>query len=97
MPYSLWRNNALWNLFPANKKVNNSKRDKLPEQRFLKSREYRIRDYWDMCYETEPLLFEKEIKSLTGHSYFNTNISQDIFRQFCEQVEVLALQNVQIH
>jgi len=50
-----------------------------------------------MCYETEPLLFEKEIKSLTGHSYFNTNISQDIFRQFCEQVEVLALQNVQIH
>ncbi|RDG29281.1 methyltransferase domain-containing protein [Oceanispirochaeta sp. M1] len=94
IPYSLWRNNALWNLFPADKKVNNSKRDKLPERLFLKSRESRIRGYWDMCYETEPLLFEKELKSLTGNSNFSKKISLDIFRQFCEQVEVLALQNV---
>ena len=94
IPYSLWRNNALWNLFPADKKVNNAKRDKLPERLFLKSRESRIREYWDMCYETEPLLFKKEIRTLSGQTEYNKKISRDIYRVFCDQVEVLALQNV---
>jgi hypothetical protein len=94
IPYSLWRNNALWNLFPANKKVNNDKRDKLPERSFLTSREKRIREYWDRCYETEPQLFNRELLTLSGTSNYNTQTSGELFRLFCEQMEILALQNV---
>ena len=34
IPFSLWHNNNLWNLMPADDQVNNQKRDKLPRVNF---------------------------------------------------------------
>ncbi len=39
LPYSLWRNNDLWNLLPANPQVNRDKGDRLPTNALLKRRQ----------------------------------------------------------
>jgi hypothetical protein len=46
MPFSLWRNNELWNLFPADPAINSDKSDKLPTYAILNRRREAIIDYW---------------------------------------------------
>lgn len=46
LPFSVWFNNDLWNLLPADKKVNNQKRDKIPAPRLIEKRADVIIDYW---------------------------------------------------
>ncbi|MDD4950765.1 MAG: hypothetical protein PHC76_14180, partial [Sulfuricurvum sp.] len=41
-----WFNNDLWNLLPADKKVNNQKRDKIPSPKLIEKRADTIIDYW---------------------------------------------------
>jgi hypothetical protein len=43
IPYSLWRDNSLWNLLPATQKSNSSKSDKLVTLGLVKRREEAIR------------------------------------------------------
>ena len=35
LPYSIWKNNDLWNLLPTNYNDNNSKRDKIPDPNLI--------------------------------------------------------------
>lgn len=46
LPFSVWFNNDLWNLLPADKKVNNQKRDKIPSPKLIEKRADVIIDYW---------------------------------------------------
>lgn len=46
LPFSVWFNNDLWNLLPADKKVNNQKRDKIPSPKLIEKRADAIIDYW---------------------------------------------------
>ncbi len=46
LPFSVWYNNDLWNLLPADKKVNNQKRDKIPSPNLIEKRADIIIDYW---------------------------------------------------
>lgn len=46
LPYSIWFNNDLWNLLPADKKVNNQKRDKIPSPELIERRSATIIGYW---------------------------------------------------
>ncbi|MBN2619415.1 MAG: hypothetical protein JXR64_13985, partial [Spirochaetales bacterium] len=47
------KNNAAWNLFPADNKINGQKSDKFPTKRFLLSRKDKILEYWDKIYEKD--------------------------------------------
>ena len=72
IPFAIWKNNDLWNLLPANPKVNNSKRDKIPTPRIIENQKPMIFYYWDLIYESFPSRFQKEIKtSLVGNSFGN--------------------------
>lgn len=46
LPFSVWYNNDLWNLLPADKKINNQKRDKIPSPKLIEKRADVIIDYW---------------------------------------------------
>ena len=72
IPFSIWKNNDLWNLLPANPKVNNSKRNKIPTPRIIENQKPMIFHYWDLINESFPSRFQKEIKtSLVGNSFGN--------------------------
>jgi very-short-patch-repair endonuclease len=47
IPFSLWRNNDLWNLLPAHPAVNNAKRDLLPSQSLLRQRREALQNWLD--------------------------------------------------
>lgn len=67
IPFSVWHNNDLWNLLPANPSVNNQKRDKIPSPGLLKKRKRSILNYWVQLHSNQNPLFLKELRlSLLG-------------------------------
>lgn len=51
LPWSVWSCGDLWNLMPAQRKVNqNKKRDLLPSDAVMDKAEERILDWWDRAY-----------------------------------------------
>ena len=94
LPFSVWRNNDLWNLFPAEPKVNNNKRDKFPSLKMLSKSKKRIFDYWDIYYETQPNIFISQAAQFCGELLTGLdNYSRDLlFSAFSETVDYAALQ-----
>lgn len=94
LPFSIWRNNDIWNLFPADSKVNNSKRDKLPSRKLINNSRKRIFDYWDMYFEKVANLFLYQAGNFCGTQF--TDLSkmtrETLFSAFNETVEVSAEQ-----
>jgi hypothetical protein len=73
IPFSVWKNNDLWNLLPSDSKINNQKRDKIPSPEIIESQKNLILDYWEIIYESQPNRFQKEIQiALLGNSFFDT-------------------------
>jgi hypothetical protein len=67
LPFSIWKNNELWNLMPALPEINEKKSDKIPSKRLLEKRKGTILHYWDLMMQYNPILMEKEIRiSLIG-------------------------------
>lgn len=62
LPFSIWRNNDLWNLLPAKGKVNSDKNDRIPGVELLENSKDRIIDYWKYIYKSEPDIFTKELR-----------------------------------
>ncbi len=62
LPFSIWRNNDLWNLLPAKGKVNSDKNDRIPGVALLEKSKDRIIDYWKYIYKSEPDIFTKELR-----------------------------------
>jgi hypothetical protein len=89
LPFSLWRNNDLWNLLPADPRVNRDKRDSLPTHTLLKRRREAIMGYWDILHRSNPVRFEHEISRLAGTPGVDLSNS---FNVMLESVEVTALQ-----
>lgn len=75
LPFSVWRNNDLWNLLPAKAKVNNHKRDKIPSLELLEKRKDRIISYWEFLWHTEQTGFEKEmnVNLITRQDFNHSN------------------------
>ena len=46
IPFSVWKNNNLWNVLPAKPSVNNAKKDKIPCKTALLKAKARILKYW---------------------------------------------------
>lgn len=62
IPFSIWKNNDLWNLLPAQASVNNLKRDKIPTPDLIEKRRDSILEYWSMVHDAQSDRFTKEIK-----------------------------------
>lgn len=62
IPFSVWKNNDLWNLLPSSSSVNNRKRDKIPSPEFLEDRKSSIIQYWDLINENTQDRFQKEFR-----------------------------------
>lgn len=81
IPFSVWKNNDLWNLLPSDSKINNQKRDKIPTPEVIERQKDLITDYWGIIHEHQSKRFQKEIQvALLGNfsfdSWKNSGISQ---------------------
>ena len=87
LPFSLWRNNDLWNLLPAARKVNNEKRDKIPTPELLRSRKDAIVDIWKFANEVEPKVFQFEVERTLG-KFHEARWEQELFQYMSERAAV---------
>lgn len=93
MPFSLWRNNDLWNLFPAAPSVNAQKSDKLPTYELLHLRRDTIIPYWRGLHSALGERFAREAQTLLGRDPFTPgNWETRLFSRFVEAFEVTANQ-----
>ncbi len=93
IPFGLWKNNDLWNLFPANSKINGNKKDKLPSNILIKKRKDCVVHYWDLIKEKFPARFEYEAEKFGGLDLFkNNNWENKLFANFAEAIEITAIQ-----
>ncbi|MCC7541905.1 MAG: methyltransferase domain-containing protein, partial [Deltaproteobacteria bacterium] len=92
LPYSLWRNNDLWNLLPASKAANGKKSDKLPTRELMASRRQAMHRYWQHAREQMPERFDREAVELIGTTTRDGALLSHLFQVVCECVEVTALQ-----
>jgi hypothetical protein len=81
IPFSIWKNNDLWNLLPSDSRINNQKRDKIPTPEIIDRQKNLIIDYWGIIFENQSHRFQKEIQvALLGNHSFdhwkNIGISQ---------------------
>ena len=81
IPFSVWKNNDLWNLLPSDKKINIQKRDKIPTPEVIERQKNLIIDYWEIIHKHQSGRFKKEIQvALLGKhpfdSWKNSAISQ---------------------
>lgn len=62
LPFAIWKNNDLWNLLPAESKVNGNKSDKIPSLKLLKRQEPLIVGYWQKLRLASPIQFDKDLR-----------------------------------
>ena len=80
IPFSLTKNNDLWNLLPTTKTVNKRKNAKIPTPKVLQEKKKRIMYYWSLMREEYANRFDTEIHiSLTGFQKDNVNL-EDAFK-----------------
>lgn len=91
LPFSVWRNNDLWNLLPAKASVNNSKRDKIPSLELLHNRKDQIISYWQIIREEEQAGFEKEmnVNLITRQDFEQHNWENSAFNSLKEKSRYL--------
>ncbi len=82
LPFSFFFNNDYWNLLPANQKINNKKRDKIPSPALLEKSKDRIIRYWT--------LYKKEFEEFN----FQRDISLGKFKNEEEYIEQLKNKTV---
>lgn len=71
IPFSVWKNNDLWNLLPSQRTTNNQKRDKIPSPYLIEKRKDLILYYWDLISKNQPQRFQKEMQvALLGNNPF---------------------------
>jgi hypothetical protein len=88
IPFTVWKNNNLWNLLPSLESVNGKKRDMIPSQALIDKRSDAIAMYWDSMHDVYPKRFSREINlALTGSTDSLTgwqNIALERLREKCE-------------
>ncbi len=93
IPFALWGNNDLWNLVPADPRVNLYKADKLPATELLEESKPRIVASWTVLRDRLPEAFDRQAQALAGESLAKTGAwPEKLFSRFREAVEFTALQ-----
>lgn len=73
IPFSVWKNNDLWNLLPSDSRINNNKRDKIPSPDIIERQKSLIIHYWKIILESQTERFQKEIQlALLGNKTFSS-------------------------
>ena len=73
IPFSVWKNNDLWNLLPSAARINARKRDKIPGPELIERQRGHILEYWELLYKHQQKRFQKEIQiALLGNHAFDT-------------------------
>ncbi len=81
IPFSVWKNNDLWNLLPAKPSINNSKRDKIPATGLLLKQKQPIIHYWETICSAQPQRFLQEIQITLLGNKDNNNWQHTAFNQ----------------
>jgi hypothetical protein len=69
IPFSIWKNNDLWNLLPAQSTINNKKRDKIPSIELITNQKDIIIHYWEIIFKAQEQRFLEEIQvTLLGNN-----------------------------
>lgn len=93
IPFSLWKNNSLWNLLPVTKVVNREKRDLLPRRDLMLRRKDRMIAYWQILRNRQKNRFDYEVRSFVGQKRFDEeNWENQVFNNLVESVEYTAVQ-----
>jgi SAM-dependent methyltransferase/SOS-response transcriptional repressor LexA len=93
IPFSLWHNNELWNLLPADAKVNGEKSDRIVTRDKLRASEERIIHYWQETRRQEPFRFDVEIsRTLLGRNSPDTQWEHPVFAALLDATEMVAIQ-----
>lgn len=72
IPFSIWKNNDLWNLLPSTPRLNHQKLDKIPSPEIIERQKELILDYWQTIFEHQRVRFQKEIQvALLGQEPFS--------------------------
>lgn len=87
IPFSVSRNNDLWNLLPADPKVNNQKRDLIPSPIFIRECQERLVNNWEILRSLENDVFTYELKKTIGTDV--NNWQKGLFAHFCGKAEQL--------
>jgi len=69
IPFSVWKNNHLWNILPALRTENSLKSDRIPHPDLLESQREVILAYWSHMMEYAPDTFIRQI----GYSLIGSN------------------------
>jgi hypothetical protein len=91
IPFALWRNNDLWNLLPADRRVNGRKSDALPTAALLRRRRDAILRCWEVGRTAMGPRFRREADALVGRPTWDPPALFDVV---AECVEVTALDRV---
>jgi len=62
IPFTIWKNNDLWNLLPARPDLNNRKRDKVPRPALIDRQSRLITHYWEVIHRHSGQRFRKEMQ-----------------------------------
>ncbi len=90
IPFSIWKNNDLWNLLPAQPTLNNSKRDKIPSTQIITKQKDIIINYWELILAAQKERFEDEIQvALLGNNTFK-NWQNTAFNQLLNTSKYLV-------
>lgn len=93
IPFSLWHNNELWNLLPADAKVNGQKSDRIVTRDTLRAAEPLVIRYWQETRRQEPFRFDVEIsRTLLGRNAPDTQWEQPAFAALLDATEMVAIQ-----
>ena len=92
IPFSLWRDNSLWNLLPVAPAVNNAKRAKLPSINLLSERKDALIYCWEMMKDAHGNRFQQDAGKIVeaGGLHWN-NWKELLFSGFVEAVETTAV------
>ncbi len=94
IPFALWSNNDLWNLLPADSKVNGDKSDKLPSAQLLHERRGEVVMNWQRLRDGLPTAFDQQAGHLLGKKLpvIGKGWEAELFARLREAVEITALQ-----
>lgn len=72
IPFSVWKNNDLWNLLPARTTVNSKKRDRIPTPELIEKQKDLILNYWNIIQKSQNERFQREMQvALLGKRDFD--------------------------
>lgn len=90
LPYSIYYNNDLWNLVPADSKVNRKKSDKILTIEALNSSKHRLEKYWEFASYTKPIHFTSELEATLRISTNESSWRTKLFDSVVKQAETTA-------